>query len=78
MSKRDDEEREELKKEYENEKVRNKDWEYIGLCSDRLNIYGGWLVRSTFERGNSIGNGVGVAMKLIFIADPDHIWDIIK
>ena len=51
-------------------------WEEICSDTSRLKVYGGWLIRYTYEYMN--GYGVACHSIVTFISDKDHNWTIEK
>jgi len=45
------------------------------VSSSRLEVHGGWVIRSLAESYNQTG---GVAVHHVFLKDPDHIWSLEK
>lgn len=45
-------------------------WEEIDVCTARMKVPGGWIVRSVLTRST------GVSVHQIFVPDPGHVWEI--
>lgn len=49
------------------------DWERINETTERLQVHGGWLVRS-----KDMTNRGSMAMAQSFVSDADHEWELPK
>lgn len=49
-------------------------WQVIDNNTDRLQVPGGWVVRTTFTK--YYGTTVSCHVSMIFVTDPAHEWEI--
>lgn len=54
------------------------EWENLTETTQRLRVYGGWVVSRKVSKGHTWGDGASdaIALSLVFIPDPNHEWTI--
>jgi len=59
--------------ETDTKNVLNEDHHPVSTYSDRLEVPGGWIVRTIVNIYNS-----GVSVHQVFVPDPEHLWELKK
>ena len=51
-------------------------WEELTKTTQRLKVFGGWIVSRDFSRGHTWAGGASdaISLALVFIPDPNHQW----
>jgi len=54
------------------------EWEVLSESTQRLKVYGGWIVSRKMSKGHTWGGGASDALGLamVFIPDPNWNWKI--
>jgi hypothetical protein len=54
------------------------EWEILTETTQRLMVFGGWIISRRVSKGHTWGQGASdaVALSLVFVPDPTHEWAI--